>query len=194
MKICGVSGSPRKGGNTDIILREILRGARECQSETRAVFLRDYAITACVGCEKCRDDLTCSRFHDGMDLLYPFIEEADILILGSPVYNYNVTSQMKAFIDRLYPYYEFSQDRPRKYRSRLADKNRRSLVFSIAEQTDPREEGFALEAMSRPLEALGYETLGKIAFNGFFERGAVTNDDSVLQKAYTLGRHLAETI
>ena len=194
MKVLGISGSPRKGGNTDIILKEILRGARESDSETSAVFLRDYAITACIGCEKCRKDLTCTQFNDGMTLLYPKVEEADIIILGSPVYNYNITSQMKAFIDRLYPYYIFSDDRPRNYRSRLADKKRMSLFFSIAEQTDPQEEGFALEAMSRPMEAFGYETLDKISFNGFFDKGAVKKDESVLKTAYELGQNLAETI
>jgi len=193
MNILGISGSPRKGGNTDILLKEILRGVRNAGIETTALFLRDYAITPCIGCEKCRNYLTCTQFNDGMSLIYPLIEDAEIIIVGSPVYNYNVTSQMKAFIDRLYPYYEFSDDRPRKYRSYLADKNRKALFFSVAEQTDPQEEGFALEAMSRPLEALGYQTLEKIPFRGFFDKSAVKQDESVLLKAYEIGQTLVNT-
>jgi len=86
---------------TDLILNEILSGARESGIPTERIFLRDYAISPCIGCEKCRKDLTCTQFHDGMTLLYPKVEEAECLVLGSPVYNYNVTSFMKSFIDRL---------------------------------------------------------------------------------------------
>ena len=190
MNILGISGSPRKEGNTDIVLKKILSGAQSSEHETKIVFLRDYTINFCVGCEKCRKSHTCSQFNDGMNLLYPLIEDADILILGSPVYNYNIPAQMKAFIDRLYPYYEFSDDRPRKYRSHLSDKNRQLIAFSIAEQTDPQENGFALEALSRPLEALGYQTLEKIPVNGFFDKGAIKRDETILQNFYSIGRNL----
>lgn len=191
MKVLGISGSPRKGGNTDLILKEVLRGAEESGSKTEAIFLRDYAISPCNGCERCRKDLTCTRFNDGMNLIYPKIEEAGILVLGSPVYNYNVTSQMKSFIDRLYPYYVFSNDRPRKYSSRLAEKRRKALVFSVSEQTDPKEEGFATEAMARPLEALGYEVTTSFPVCGFFDRGAVLQDEKIMEEAYLLGKKLS---
>ncbi|WOF16922.1 flavodoxin family protein [Methanoplanus sp. FWC-SCC4] len=192
MKILGISGSPRKRGNTDIILNQILLGANDSGFETEAIFLRDYTINSCIGCEKCRKDLTCSHFKDGMNLIYPKIEEAELLILGSPVYNYNITSRMKSFIDRLYPYYEFSDDRPRKYSSRLTNKKRQALVFSVCEQTDPKEDGFATEALARPLEALGYEIADKLTLFGFFERGAVLKDMETMEKARLSGAKFAE--
>ncbi|MBN1432939.1 MAG: flavodoxin family protein [Methanomicrobiaceae archaeon] len=194
MKILGISGSPRKNGNTDTILKEILRGAGESDIpniETEALFLRDYVISPCTGCELCRKDLTCSRFNDGMNLIYPKIEEAEILVLGSPVYNYNVTSQMKSFIDRLYPYYIFSDGRPGSYGSRLAGKGKKALVFSVCEQTDPEETGFATEAMARPLKALGYHICRSFPICGFFDKGAVLKDKNILHKVYSLGMELA---
>lgn len=57
-----------------------------------------------------------------MNLLYPKIEEAKGMVLGSPTYNYNVTSLMKTFIDRLYPYYNFTDDRPRGYSAGWQDR------------------------------------------------------------------------
>lgn len=191
MNILGISGSPRKNGNTDIILQEIISGAGESEIKAEIIFLRDYVITPCIGCEKCRKDLTCSQFYDGMTLLYSKIEEADILVLGSPVYNYNITSLMKSFIDRLYPYYIFSDDRPRKYQSRLTNKKRSGIIFSICEQTERKEMGFAIEAMTRPLEALGYEIVETLPISGFFDKGAVKRDLSLLKAVYTLGRNVA---
>lgn len=187
MKILGISGSPRAQGNTDLIMKEIIAGASAAGGETEIIALRDYAITPCIGCEQCRKDLTCSRFHDGMNLLYPKIEDSDAIILGSPAYNYNVTSLVKSFIDRLYPYYIFSDDRPRRYSSRLADRARTAVVFSVCEQTDPSERGFVLEAMARPLEALGYTVGEKFPVYGFFDRGSVREDEQVMKKAYEIG-------
>lgn len=187
MKILGISGSPRKNGNTDIILNQILSVFDTSQIDIDLIYLRDYSITPCIGCERCRNDLTCTQFYDGMTLIYPTIEAADCLVLGSPVYNYNITSQMKSFIDRLYPYYIFSHDRPRKYSSRLSDKRRKVIIFSICEQTDPEEEGFAIEAMARPFEALGYDTIAKIPVNGFFDKGAVADDTELMRKIQRVG-------
>ncbi|WFN34523.1 flavodoxin family protein [Methanogenium sp. S4BF] len=148
MKILGLSGSPRAGGNTDTLLGALLAGAASAGAETDAVHLRDYAIHPCTGCERCRKDLTCTRFMDGMHLLYAKIEAADGLIIGSPTYNYNITPEMKAFIDRLYPYYRFSAERPGPYSSLFQGRDRKALVFSVAEQTTPEERGFPLRRCS----------------------------------------------
>ena len=72
-KVIGFSGSPRAGGNTDILLRRFLRGAEAASIQTENIFLRDYSIQPCVGCERCRKSRTCLKFSDGMQLLYPKI-------------------------------------------------------------------------------------------------------------------------
>ncbi|MDG6243521.1 MAG: flavodoxin family protein [Methanolobus sp.] len=119
--IIGVGGNPRNNGNTDILLDHFLMGAESEGGNTKKVLLRNYSIESCIACEACRKAGTCIRFHDGMELLYPEIEEAKGIILGSPTYNYNITAPMKAFIDRLYPYYDFSDERPGPYSSKLED-------------------------------------------------------------------------
>ncbi len=191
MKIIGISGSPRVGGNTDTLLRELLAGVASEGAETEAVHLRDYAIHPCTGCERCRKDLTCTRFYDGMHLLYPKIEEADGIILGTPTYNYNITTEMKAFIDRLYPYYRFTGVRPGPYSSFFEGRGRKALLFSVAEQTEPAERGFAIEAMQRPLEALGFVVTDTLPAEGYFEKRAVANDSAVQEKARDAGRLFA---
>lgn len=190
IKILGVGGSPRKNGNTDILLDSFLKGAESAGAETKKVFLRNYSIESCIGCEACRKAGTCTKFHDGMEILYPEIEGSKGLILGSPTYNYNITSAMKSFIDRLYPYYNFTDDRPRKYSSKLSDQGRKAIVFSICEQLEIKEMGFALEAMEMPLEALGYEVMEKIPMTGYFDRGAVSKDADILKKAFESGKKL----
>lgn len=191
VKIIGIGGSPRKNGNTDILLDNFLKGAESAGADTKKVLLRNYSIEPCIGCEACRKAGTCTQFHDGMDILYPEIEVSKGLILGSPTYNYNITSSMKSFIDRLYPYYNFTNDRPRQYSSKLANQGRKAIVFSICEQLEIEEMGFALEALEMPLEALGYEDIEKFPVTGCFDRGVVSKNAEVLKKAFEAGKKLA---
>ncbi len=191
IKILGVGGSPRKGGNTDILLDKFLEGAKSAGAETKKVMLRQYCIESCIGCEACRKTGTCTHFHDGMELLYPEIEASKGLIIGSPTYNYNVTAPMKAFIDRLYPYYNFTNDHPRQYSSKLAEQGRKAVVFSVCEQMEIKEMGFALEALEMPLDALGYEVVEKFPVFGHFNRGVVSKDTEVLRKAFEAGKKMA---
>ncbi|MBP1908337.1 flavodoxin family protein [Methanolobus bombayensis] len=191
VKILGVSGSPRKNGNTDVLLDSFLRGAESEGADTKKIHLKEYSIESCIGCEACRKDGTCTRFHDGMELLYPEIEECKGIILGSPVYNYNVTAEMKTFIDRLYPFYVFTEQRPGPYSSKLEDQGRKALIFTVCEQVKAEEMGFALEALGMPLEALGYEIFDKFEATGYFSKGEVLKDESILKKAFEAGKNLA---
>jgi multimeric flavodoxin WrbA len=191
VKILGVSGSPRKNGNTDVLLDSFLRGAESEGADTKKIHLKEYSIESCIGCEACRKDGTCTRFHDGMELLYPEIEECKGIIVGSPVYNYNVTAEMKTFIDRLYPFYVFTEQRPGPYSSKLEDQGRKALIFTVCEQVKAEEMGFALEALGMPLEALGYEIFDKFEATGYFSKGEVLKDESILKKAFEAGKNLA---
>jgi len=194
VKILGVGSSPRKNGNTDILLDCFLKGAASKGAETKKVFLRDYSIESCIGCEACRKDGNCTKFYDGMQLLYPEIEDCKGLILGSPTYNYNVTSDMKAFIDRLYPFYEFSEERPGPYSSKLADQGRKALVFTVCEQVKTEEMGFTLEALAMPLEALGYDIFDKFQATGCCSKGEVRNNNDIIEKAFDAGKEFAVSI
>lgn len=194
VKIVGFSGSPRAGGNTDILLKHFLKGANEAGAQTEKVFLRQYVIQSCNGCEKCRKDKTCTQLYDGMQLLYPKIEGAKGMVLGSPTYNYNVTALVKAFIDRLYPYYNFTDDRPRRWSSHLAGQGRKAVVFAVCEQENPEDMGFTIEAMSKPLEALGYEIIKQFRATGYFDRGVVSRHEALLQAAFHEGFELAKNL
>lgn len=192
--ILGVEASPRKKGNSHVILERILSAAREAGEEAEAAHLIDYRFESCVGCEKCRRDKLCTRFVDGMTLLYPQIINSQGLVLVSPVHNYNVTAKMKAFIDRLYCFYDFEDTRPRTWSSRLADQGKKAVICAIGEQPEKKDMGFTLDAMRLPLEALGYEIIAEIPILSVFDRGAVIAHEEVLTHVEDAGRALAAAI
>ncbi|QZT38277.1 flavodoxin family protein [Halosquirtibacter xylanolyticus] len=192
-KVLVISGSPRKGGNSDIVAKQIIEGLESEDIDGAHINLGDINFSGCIGCEKCRKDKVCSRLIDGMTTLYPEIMNSRGLVLISPVHNYNVTSWMKAFIDRMYCFYEFdNKTRPREWSSRLGEQNRKAIAIAICEQKDIHDMGFTLEAMERPMEALGYEIVDSLPVFKSFEKGAVRKQNEIMAKAYELGVKLGK--
>ena len=191
MRILGISGSPRRKGNSDLILDNILKGTG---ADSEIIYLSDIDFSSCVGCERCRKDKICTRFEDDLTPFYKVIREAMGLVLVSPVYNYNITSWMKAFIDRLYCFYDFDDERPRGWSCRLAEQGRFAALAIVAEQMEEEDLGVTMEALRMPVKALGYGIAGELQVLGKFEAGIVGEDPSVLEHAAELGRKLAETL
>ncbi len=193
-KVLGIAGSPRKNGNSDVLLRQVLKGVSHENIECGAIQLRDIQFQGCIGCEKCRKDKICTGLKDGMSLIYSQIITSKALVLVSPTHNYNITSWMKAFIDRLYCFYNFENTRPRAWSSQLADQGRKAVLIAVCEQETQKDMGFTLEAMRVPMEALGYQVIGEQAIFRIFDRGKVKEDTEGMEKAFTLGQNLAKTL
>jgi len=193
-QVLGIGGSPRKGGNSDVILQQILAGAANQQLPTESLHLRDVQYQGCIGCERCRKDKICTGLKDGMSFLYPNIIESQGLVLVCPTHNYNITAWMKAFIDRLYCFYNFTNDRPRSWSSRLAGQGRKAIIAAICEQENKKDMGFTLDAMRLPLEALGYEVTGELPVFSVFDKSKVKEHDEVMLQAEKLGAELARAL
>ncbi len=100
VKLLGVVGSPRKGGNTEIAMREALKAGEQEGAETELIHLADFSLKPCDGCRTCYDTKNCA-IKDDVEKIFEKMAEADGVIVGSPVYFYNTTAQTKTFIDRV---------------------------------------------------------------------------------------------
>jgi multimeric flavodoxin WrbA len=191
--ILGIGGSPRKNGNSDILMKYFIKGAREEGTAIEEIQLRDYQFQPCIGCERCRKDKQCTGLQDGMQLIYPKIREASGMILISPIYSYNVTALMKSFIDRLYCFYNFSDERPGRWSSQLESQGRKAIIAAIGEQATHEEGGIdsTLDTMRRSVIALGYEIIDELPVLGVFAKGKIKKYPQILEKAEVLGRKLA---
>jgi multimeric flavodoxin WrbA len=103
MKILGIVCSSRKGGNTEILMREALEAAQKAGGETELFLIADKDISFCNGCEACVETGKCI-IEDDMQELYEKMEAADGIILGTPVYFNSVSAQAKAIMDRGYAF------------------------------------------------------------------------------------------
>ena len=104
MRILGVSGSPREGGNTDVAVKKALEMLDD-MGQTEFVRVADYRIEHCRGCRDCMRILRCSIEGDDFDDLFERWLKADLLIVGAPVYWFSPPGVMKDFIDRSHGYF-----------------------------------------------------------------------------------------
>lgn len=101
MKILGLVCSPRHGGNTEILMNEALRAARDRGAGTELIFTDDLDIAPCEACDTCIKKGVC-KTNDDMHKIYDEMDRADGIIFGTPVYFLNVSAQAKTIIDRTY--------------------------------------------------------------------------------------------
>ncbi|HHU30493.1 MAG TPA: flavodoxin family protein [Firmicutes bacterium] len=99
MLVLGISGSPRRNGNTEILLDEALKSAGEAGADTEKVILQKMKFSPCIACGSCDNTGICV-LKDDMQELYEKIIAADALIVSTPIYFYNVSACLKAAIDR----------------------------------------------------------------------------------------------
>ena len=99
LKVVGIAGSPRKEGNTELLVREALNAAKEEGAETELISLAEKEIKPCDACRVCRETGEC-HIDDDFKPVYEKMVKADGIIIGSPVYVGSATAQVKALIDR----------------------------------------------------------------------------------------------
>ena len=100
MNILILSGSPRKGGNTELLVEAFVKGASQVH-HVEVVSVRDYKVNPCIGCNACfgNEQHICVQ-KDDMAVIYEKMSQADMLVIASPVYFYGLSAQLKAVIDR----------------------------------------------------------------------------------------------
>jgi len=179
MRILAVLGSPRKGGNTEILVDEILKGAELKGHDTERLRLYDYEILPCLdcrGCKKAKSGYTCA-LSDGMGEIYAKLERSDLIIFGTPIYWYGPTAKMKLLIDRLRPYIA----------SRKLTGKKGMIV--VPSEEGPGCCGPLLQMFAMSFDYLGMEDAGSLLAQAY-ERGEIRKRPGKLEMARERGLSL----
>ncbi|MFA5054722.1 MAG: flavodoxin family protein [Dehalococcoidia bacterium] len=183
-KILGIVGSPRKKGNTDILVDRILEGAKNAGADVEKIHLRGLTIKECDGCYICWKNKPCPK-KDDMNDIYPMIDAADVIVFGTPVYWFGPTALLKAFIDRLI-YFNCPGNRPK-----IAGKA--AVIASPFEDTDMDTAAPLLAFFEKCFDYLEMKPAGRILVPGVAAKGDILAKNDALEEAYRLGSKLAET-
>jgi multimeric flavodoxin WrbA len=104
MKVVAVLGSPRRGGNSDTVVKWLSETAEQLGAEVRTFALNELAYRGCQACMGCKTTSEKCVLEDDLTRILDAVSEADILLMATPIYYYDVSSQLKTFIDRTFSY------------------------------------------------------------------------------------------
>lgn len=173
-KVLILSGSPRKGGNSDLLCDEFMRGAKEKGNDAQKIFIRDKQIGYCTACYYCRDTGKGCAIKDDMAEILDKMLSADVIVMASPVYFYSIDAQMKTLIDRTVA----------KWRD---IKNKKFYYIMTAAENENGVMDCTLECMRGLAACLdGSKEMGVIYGTGVYEAGAI-KDTPYMEKAYNMG-------
>jgi multimeric flavodoxin WrbA len=178
MKILVINGSPRKGGNTETLLDALVTGAQEAGATTSSVALRSLDVSPCRACDSCKRTGICIQ-KDDMHEIIPKMEESEIWVIGTPVYWWGPTAQLKSFIDRWYGI------------DREVFKGHKAVLVIPLESTNPKTAQHVLGMFEDIFDYLGMTQVGTILAPGVHERGEVKKRVKILEEATKLGKSIA---
>jgi len=185
MKVLGIYGSPRKGGNTDQLLDKVLEGAQAAGAEVKKVCVRDLNLCGCIECGGCDKTGECV-VKDDMQTVYPLLDWAEVIFLASPIFFYGVTAQAKSLIDRSQAHWSRRLLEKTQEERQLRNRGRGYLITVGATRGKNLFEGAILTAKYF-FDALDMSYEGGIFFRSLEKRNAVQENPETLQEAFTLG-------
>ena len=192
MKLLAINGSRRKKGNTSCLIQSLLAPADKDGAQTEIIFLGDYNIGACTGCEGCGSSWECV-IKDDFAQIVKKIDDADGIVLASPTYWYSVTSDMKRFIDRCYSLIQFPVNR-KEWIGRYQGTGKVCVTAAICEQSEASAMGNTLSLLTDFSRDIGLDVVEAVKGLGFFEAGSIKADHNLLQKAEMTGQKLFDRI
>jgi multimeric flavodoxin WrbA len=183
--VLGINGSPRIGGNTDILLDRALQGARNKGAQTEKIILNKLKFSPCQECEKLRDDGTCI-IEDDMQPVYKKIEQADAIILASPIFFGSVSAQTKMMIDRFQCAW-----RAKYILNKDVFSRKRKGAFICVEASD-RKDFFAnaKSIVKNFFATINADYSDELLCSGIDEKAKILKHPDVLERAFDLGSRI----
>lgn len=176
-KIVILSGSPRKNGNSELLVNSFVEGAK-LHNEVEVMSIREYHVQPCCGCNACRIGSGKKCFQkDDMHLVFGKLSDADILVIASPVYFYGVSAQLKAVIDRFHS----------PERQQVGIKGMALLL--VGADTIPNLFDSIISQYRLTLDYFHLQDYGMVLVGGFEEKAAIEGSER-LNDAYSLGSSL----
>ncbi len=185
MKVLGIYGSPRKNGNSDLLLDKVLEGANAAGAKIRKVYVRDLKISGCRECGGCDKTGECV-IQDEMDKIYPSLWDSQIIFLSSPIFFYGLPAQAKMLVDRSQAMWSKRRLKKPPKQSRRYDHGRGYLIAVGATKGKNLFEGAQLTARYF-FDALDKSYEGGLFYRAVEGKGTITNHPTALKEAFDLG-------
>lgn len=173
--VLGIVGSPRKGGNTETLVDEALRGACDAGAHAEKIRLSELSIKACLGCLECLDRGECVQ-RDDFAALREKMLASQVWLLATPVYFFSPSGQLKTFIDR---WISIPRDKT---------EGKRALSIIALEDSTAETARTAIEVLDQTVRERRMEFLGAVVAPGLTNVGDAQKRSEYIKAAYCAGR------
>lgn len=189
IRILAISGSPRRGGNSEQLLDSLIKGAKESGAEPEKLVVCDYTISPCQECGDCHATGKC-RIDDEMQGIYPKLLEADHIIVASPVFFKGAPAQLKALIDRCQCLWskKFVLNKP----LRDVEKKVKGYYLGVGGLDSPKTFDGVILTLKAWFIVLGIDYTEQLIYESVDEKDAIAKAPRAIEDAYQLGKKIIE--
>jgi multimeric flavodoxin WrbA len=188
MKVLGIMGSPRTGGNSDILLDDALAGAEKAGVSVEKIVLAHKQISGCRDCKKCNETGLCV-IKDDMPGIHEKIIAAGAIIHSVPVYFWSMTAQMKAYLDRWCALFDAEWRWQKQYHPQM--KGKRIGLITVCGDSNVHTADPIVHSFKSTADMTKMHWLGAVMASAS-GRGDIRGDEAVRKKARELGEKAAK--
>lgn len=188
MKVLGMAGSPRHGGNTDLLLEQLMAGAANSGAQTETLEVAKMHIAPCLHCDGCLAEGKCV-IDDEMQLVYPKLREADRLVIASPMFFMGLTAQTKAWIDRCQALWALKYVLKESIALNSAGE-RKGFFLSVGGTGFSHLFDAAMPTIKSLFAVIDVKYAGALTFARVDQKGAITEHPTALADAFEAGKAL----
>lgn len=175
-KVIIISSTPRKNGNSQILSEAFEKGAKESGNKVELISLRENKINYCLACYGCSKTKRCVQ-NDGMNEILDKIVEADVLVLSTPIYMYDVCGQLKTFIDRIFPKY-------------TEIKNKEIYFIATCAEDENEPISYAIQTINGLIECLEDVELKGVVYGKNLDNIGDAENSKAYNEAYEMGKNI----
>lgn len=187
MKVLGIMGSPRVGGNSDILLSQALAGAKAAGAEVEKIILDRKHISGCKDCKKCNKMGVCAMQDDMTDIQKKILD-AYAIIHASPVYFWTMTAQMKAYLDRWCVFFDSEWRWQKEFYPKMRGK--RIGLITVCGDTNVHTADPIVHSFKSTVDMTKMHWLGAVMASAS-DKGDIVTNEAAIQQAFELGKKAA---
>lgn len=184
MKLLALTASPRKEGNTELLLRAFLHGIESAGWETETIRLNELNYRPCQACDRCAPTGKCV-VQDDMQLLYPKIIACKALVLVTPIYFGSLSAQLKMFIDRFQCWWHAKYNLKKPFIT--PEEERPAYFLTVGALKNKEYSESARKIVGVYCHIVNLKLRGSLCFRGYDEPGSIAGEPENLEKAFQEG-------
>jgi multimeric flavodoxin WrbA len=177
MNIVLLTGSPRKNGNSNLLVAQFINGAEQSGHQIFTFDCAKHKIAACSDCGHCGMDGDCVH-KDDFEVIRPHLVSADVIVFATPMYFFCIAAQLKLVIDRFYAIYGSIKHKPK-----------RTVFMMTYAETDLQLAEPMIQHYKTLVNYMGWKDAGEVIAPGIWEAGSIRNTE-FMEKAFQLGKNI----